>query len=121
MADGEKPRLRLVHVLFIDIVNYSKLRTTEQSARIQQLREIVRSSEQFRAAEAEGKLLRLPRGDGGALFFRSLEAPIVCGNNSPLSGWRWNSLVNSSRARVRFSLAAAASPAYHCRLPSKPR
>ena len=51
MVDGEKPRVRfeLAHVLFIDIVGYSKLRTTEQSTRIQQLREIVRSTEQFRA------------------------------------------------------------------------
>jgi TolB-like protein len=80
MAEGEKPRLRfeLAHVLFIDIVGYSKLRTTDQSARIQQLRDIVRSTEQFRTAEAEGKLLRLPTGDGGALVFRRLEAPVLC-------------------------------------------
>jgi TolB-like protein/class 3 adenylate cyclase/Flp pilus assembly protein TadD len=80
VVDGEKPRVRfeLAHVLFIDVVGYSKLRTTEQSARIQQLREIVRSTEQFRAAEAEGTLLRLPTGDGGALVFRRLEAPLLC-------------------------------------------
>jgi len=80
VVDGEKPRVRfeLAHVLFIDIVGYSKLRTTEQSTRIQQLREIVRSTEQFRAAESEGKLLRLPTGDGGALVFRRLEAPVLC-------------------------------------------
>jgi len=70
--------LEIAHVLFIDIVGYSKLRTTEQSAQIQTLREIVRGTEQFRAAEAEGKLLRLPTGDGGALVFRSLEAPVLC-------------------------------------------
>jgi TolB-like protein/class 3 adenylate cyclase len=80
MPEEVKPRVRLelAHVLFIDIVGYSKLRTPEQSARIQKLREIVRSTEQFRAAEAEGKLLRLPTGDGGALVFRSLEAPVLC-------------------------------------------
>ena len=80
MAEDQKPKLRLeiAHVLFIDIVGYSKLRTTEQSAQIQTLREIVRGTEQFRAAEAEGKLLRLPTGDGGALVFRSLEAPVLC-------------------------------------------
>ena len=80
MADEQKPNLRLeiAHVLFIDIVGYSKLRTTEQSAQIQKLREIVRGTEQFRAADAEGKLLRLPTGDGGALVFRSLEAPVLC-------------------------------------------
>ena len=81
MADEQKSKLRLeiAHVLFIDIVGYSKLRTNEQSAQIERLREIVRGTEQFRAAEAEGKLLRLPTGDGGALAFRnSPEAPLIC-------------------------------------------
>ena len=81
MADEQKSKLRLeiAHVLFIDIVGYSKLRTNEQSAQIEKLREIVRGTEQFRTAEAEGKLLRLPTGDGGALAFRnSPEAPVLC-------------------------------------------
>src|ERR1700736_5935824 len=67
------------HVLFIDIVGYSKLLIAEQSDQIQTLREIVRGTEQFQKADAEGKLLRLPTGDGGALVFRnSLEAPVLC-------------------------------------------
>jgi TolB-like protein/Tfp pilus assembly protein PilF/class 3 adenylate cyclase len=67
------------HVLFIDIVGYSKLLLAEQSEQMQTLREIVRGTEQFKKAEAEGKLLRLPTGDGGALVFRnSLEAPVLC-------------------------------------------
>ena len=67
------------HVLFVDIVGYSKLLIGEQSDQIQTLREIVRGTEQFKKAEAEGKLLRLPTGDGGALVFRnSLEAPVLC-------------------------------------------
>jgi adenylate cyclase len=67
------------HVLFIDIVGYSKLLINEQSEQIQTLKEIVRGTEQFRLAEAEGKLLRLPTGDGGALVFRnSPEAPVMC-------------------------------------------
>src|SRR5256885_6561932 len=81
MGDEQKSKLRLeiAHVLFIDIVGYSKLRINEQSAQIDTLREIVRGTEQFRAAEAEGKLLRLPTGDGGALAFRnSPEAPVIC-------------------------------------------
>jgi len=80
MADEPKSkrRLEIAHVLFIDIVGYSKLRTTEQSTQIQKLREIVRDTEQYRTAEAEGKLLRLPTGDGGALVFRNLEAPVLC-------------------------------------------
>src|SRR5437899_2282500 len=67
------------HVLFIDIVGYSKLLINEQSEQIQRLKEIVRGTEQFRLAETEGKLLRLPTGDGGALVFRnSPEAPLLC-------------------------------------------
>jgi TolB-like protein/Tfp pilus assembly protein PilF len=71
--------LEIGHVLFIDIVGYSKLLTTEQSEQMQKLREIVRATEQFRSAEGAGKLLRLPTGDGGALVFRTNpEAPVLC-------------------------------------------
>jgi tetratricopeptide (TPR) repeat protein len=67
------------HVLFLDIVGYSKLLINEQSEQIQKLKEIVRGTEQVRMAEGEGKLLRLPTGDGGALVFRNnLEAPVLC-------------------------------------------
>src|SRR5437879_4941945 len=72
-------KFEIGHVLFIDIVGYSKLLINEQSEQIQKLKEIVRGTEQFRLAEAEGKLLRLPTGDGGALVFRtSPEAPVLC-------------------------------------------
>jgi len=72
-------KFEIGHVLFVDIVGYSKLLITEQSERLQTLKEIVRGTEQFRLAEAEGKLLRLPTGDGGALVFRtSPEAPVLC-------------------------------------------
>jgi adenylate cyclase len=72
-------QFEIAHVLFIDIVGYSKLLINEQSEQIQKLKEIVRGTEQFRLAEAEGKLLRLPTGDGGALVFRtSPEAPVLC-------------------------------------------
>src|SRR5215470_4593347 len=79
-ADSESHlHLEIGHVLFIDIVGYSKLLINEQSERIQELREIVRGTEQFRLGEAEGKLMRLPTGDGGALVFRtSPEAPVLC-------------------------------------------
>jgi hypothetical protein len=71
-------KFEIGHVLFIDIVGYSKLLINEQSEQIQTLREIVRGTEQFRLAEAEGKLVRLPTGDGGALVFRnSPEAALV--------------------------------------------
>src|SRR6266481_489823 len=72
-------KFEIGHVLFIDIVGYSKLLISEHSEQIQTLREIVRATEQFRLAEAEGKLLRLPTGDGGALVFRNNpEAPVLC-------------------------------------------
>src|SRR6266498_4276059 len=72
-------KFEIGHVLFIDIVGYSKLLINQQSEQMQKLREIVRATEQFRSAEAEGKLLRLPTGDGGALVFRtSPEAPVLC-------------------------------------------
>ncbi len=72
-------KFEIGHVLFIDIVGYSKLLIDEQSDQIQKLRQIVRATEQFRLADAEGKLLRLPTGDGGALVFRnSSEAPALC-------------------------------------------
>ena len=72
-------KFEIGHVLFIDIVGYSKLNIHEQSEQIQKLKEIVRGTEQFKKAEAEGKLLRLPTGDGGALVFRtSPESPALC-------------------------------------------
>src|SRR5213593_3296002 len=72
-------KFEIGHVLFIDIVGYSKLLINQQSDQLETLKQIVRGTEQFRAAEAEGKLLRLPTGDGGALVFRnSPEAAVLC-------------------------------------------
>ena len=80
-------KFEIGHVLFIDIVGYSKLLINEQRDQIQKLKEIVRGTEQFRMAEAEGKLLRLPTGDGGALVFRtSPEAPVLCAMEISKSG-----------------------------------
>src|SRR5437870_2562376 len=79
MPCGSEVKFEIGHVLFIDIVGYSKLLITEQSEQIQKLKEVVRGTQQVRLAEAEGKLLRLPTGDGGALVFRtSPEAPVLC-------------------------------------------
>src|SRR6516225_9076077 len=78
-ASSSDVKLQIGHVLFIDIVGYSKLLINEQSERLQKLKEIVWGTEQFRLAQAEGKLLRLPTGDGGALVFRNNpEAPVLC-------------------------------------------
>src|SRR5438094_10657230 len=72
-------KFEMGHVLFVDIMGYSKLLITEQSELLRKLTEIVRETEQFRVSEAEGKLVRLPTGDGMALVFRnSPEAPVRC-------------------------------------------
>ena len=81
MEDDEKakPRLEIAHVLFIDIVGYSKLLTDEQSEALQDLNQIVRSTEAARQAEAAGHLIILPTGDGMALAFTgSVEGPAEC-------------------------------------------
>ena len=71
--------LEIAHVLFIDTVGYSKLRIDEQHQQLDELNRIVRSTNRFRAAEAAGKLIRLPTGDGMALVFSdSLESPVEC-------------------------------------------
>src|SRR6266446_8606578 len=70
-------RLEIAHILFIDIVGYSKLLMNEQSEIVQHLNRAVRTTEQFRSAEAAGKLIRIPVGDGmGLVFFNTPEAPI---------------------------------------------
>ena len=72
-------KFEIGHVLYIDIVGYSKLNIHEQSEQVETLKQIVRRTEQFKKAEAERKLLRLPTGDGGALVFRTTpEAPVLC-------------------------------------------
>ena len=53
--DSSDPRFEIGHVLFMDIVGYSKLLIHEQSERQRQLNEVVRDSEQFRAAKKSGK------------------------------------------------------------------
>ncbi len=81
MADAQKKELSLEigHVLFVDIVGYTKLLIHEQLEHLEKLRELVRATGTFRAAQREGKLMRLPTGDGGALVFRtSPEEPVKC-------------------------------------------
>src|SRR5437660_720154 len=72
-------QLEIAHLLLIDIVDYSKLLVNEQIETVQELGRVVRNTECFRSAEASGKLIRVPTGDGMALlFFRSLEEPVRC-------------------------------------------
>jgi TolB-like protein/class 3 adenylate cyclase/Flp pilus assembly protein TadD len=71
--------LEIAHVLFLDIVGYSKLSVNEQHARVDELNGIVRLSEQFQRAEAANRILKIPTGDGMALvFYRSPEEPAQC-------------------------------------------
>src|SRR5438093_12999385 len=71
--------LEIAHVLLIDVVGYSKLLVNEQIELLQELNQIVRNTECFRAAETKGKLIRVPSGDGMALlFFHSPEEPARC-------------------------------------------
>jgi len=71
--------LEIAHLLLIDVVGYSKLLVNEQIELLQELKQIVRGTECFRAAEASGKLDRVPTGDGMALlFFHSPEEPARC-------------------------------------------
>jgi TolB-like protein/class 3 adenylate cyclase/Tfp pilus assembly protein PilF len=79
LEDKTKLELEIAHVLFIDTVGYSKLRIHEQRELFDELNRLVRDTAQFRAAEASGKLTRLPTGDGMALVFTaSVETPVEC-------------------------------------------
>ncbi len=81
MSSELKPHLHLEvgHILFLDIVGYSKLLADGQKELIQELNHVVRETKQFQTAEAEGKLTRLPTGDGIVLvFMNNPEAPLEC-------------------------------------------
>src|SRR4029079_570337 len=71
--------LEIGHVLFLDIVGYSKLSVNEQHGRVDELNQIVRLSEKFQKAEAANRILKIPTGDGMALvFYKSPEQPAQC-------------------------------------------
>src|SRR6059058_6154163 len=72
-------QLEVAHVLFVDIVGYSKLSINEQRAAVDELTRIVRATEQFQKAEASERLVKIATGDGVALvFYTSPEAPVRC-------------------------------------------
>jgi TolB-like protein/Tfp pilus assembly protein PilF len=79
MSNKKEIQLEIAHVLFIDIVGYSKLSISGQHAAIEELNQIVRGTEQFQRAGAASRLIRIPTGDGMALvFYTSPEAPAQC-------------------------------------------
>jgi class 3 adenylate cyclase len=96
---SKESKLEIAHVLFIDIVGYSKLMTAEQRRLIDLLNQIVRKSECFRAADAEGGLIAIPTGDGMALvFYGTPEAPAECALEIS------NAAVEHSELKLRMGL-----------------
>jgi TolB-like protein/class 3 adenylate cyclase/Tfp pilus assembly protein PilF len=72
-------QLEIAHVLFTDIVGYSKLPIHQQRAVVERLNEIVQGTDEFQAAETAGRLIKIPTGDGITLvFYHSPEAPVEC-------------------------------------------
>jgi TolB-like protein/serine/threonine protein kinase len=97
--EEQELHLEIAHVLFIDVVGYSKLLVGEQRDVVDELNQIVRKTNQFRKSETEGKLIRLPSGDGMALvFFQTLEEPIHCALEVA------RALKNHARIRVRMGV-----------------
>src|SRR6266478_2273585 len=91
--------LEIAHVLFIDIVGYSKLSVSEQHAAVEELNQIVRLSEQFQKAEAANRILKIPTGDGMALvFYKSPEEPAQCAFEIS------RALKNNQRLHVRMGI-----------------
>ena len=79
MSAPTDSHLEIAHVLFIDIVAYSKLASDDQRAAIEELNQIVQSTDEFRKEESENRLLKLATGDGMALiFYHSPEDPVEC-------------------------------------------
>jgi len=106
MAETQQDfHLEIAHVLFMDIVGYSKLLINEQAELLQELNRIVRNTSQFRNAEAAGELIRLPSGDGMALvFLRSAEAPVQCAIEIS------QALRSSSEIRLRMGVHSGGRP-----------
>src|SRR6266481_9470037 len=98
-AAKEDSQMQTAHVLFIDVVGYSKLLVNEQREVLQQLNEVVRSTPQFAKSDAGGKLIRIPSGDGMALaFFQSPEEPVHCAMEIA------RALKNHPQVRVRMGV-----------------
>ena len=96
--------LEIAHVLFIDVVGYSKLLVNEQRAVIEELNQLVRRTPQVRKSDAAAKLIRIPAGDGMALvFFQTPEEPVQCAmeiakalKSHPAFGYAWACTVGRS-------------------------
>jgi class 3 adenylate cyclase len=92
---GSEPQI--VHVLFLDIVGYSKLPMELKTSVLAQLKGCVQSSETFQRAKGGGQLISLPTGDGMALvFFRGLASHCECAREL------WRSLVDHPQIELRM-------------------
>src|SRR5437773_10431819 len=91
--------LEIAHVLFLDVVGYSKLSVNEQNARVDELNGIVRLSEQFQKAEETNRILKIPTGDGMALvFYKNPDEPAQCAFEIS------RSLKDNQRLQVRMGI-----------------
>src|SRR6266704_2850960 len=111
--------LEIAHVLFTDIVGYSKLPINQQRALVERLNEIVRGTDEFHIAETAGRLLTIPTGDGITLvFYHSPEAPVECALEISRALKKqpekrtWLALASISRSR---SWTAATPDTFCCR------
>ena len=117
--------LEIAHVLFIDVVGYSKLLVNEQRAVIEELNQLVRRTPQVRKSDAAAKLIRIPAGDGMALvFFQTPEEPVQCAmeiakalKSHPAFGYAWACTVGRS-IRLRTSMTGPMSPGWELILQS---
>jgi hypothetical protein len=72
-------QLEIAHVLFIDIVGYSKLSIDLQQAAVDKLTQLVRATDQFQKADAADRLVKIATGDGMALvFYTGPDGPVRC-------------------------------------------
>jgi adenylate cyclase len=91
--------LAIAHVLFIDVIGYSKLLVNEQREVVDQLTRVVRKTPRFRKSQAAGKMIRIPVGDGMALvFFETPEEPVQCAMEIA------RALKNHPRIRLRMGV-----------------
>jgi hypothetical protein len=96
--------LEIAHVLFVDIVGYSKMATDDQSAAVEKLNHIVQSTDEYRKAESENRLLKLATSDGMALiFYHSPKDPVECA--------RWRSVARSKSSTQTCACAWACTAA----------
>ena len=73
------PRLEVAHVLFTDIVGYSRLAMDEGAELVEDLTRIIENTERYKQAKQDDQLILLPTGDGVALtFFGDPIAPVEC-------------------------------------------